>query len=68
MAFYFSTKKTWKDMKTGRTFATKILEKGFVSKLYKILLRLDDKINNPTRINGQDIWSYISPVKVYDGK
>ena len=42
-------------MKTGRTFATKILEKGFVSKLYKILLQLDDKINNPTRINGQDI-------------
>lgn len=68
MAFYFSTQKTWKDTKTGRIFATKILEKGFVSKVYKIHLQFDDKINNPTKINGQGIWSYISPVKVYDGK
>ena len=43
------------DTKTGRIFATKILEKGFVSKVYKIHLQFDDKINNPTKINGQGI-------------
>lgn len=33
--FYFSTKKTEKDTKTGRKFATKRLEKGFVSRIHK---------------------------------
>lgn len=51
--FYFSTKKTEKQAKTGRKYLQqKRSEIGFISKIYKILPQLT-KTNNPIKPMGK---------------